>query len=125
VEKGEFDETGVNQGEGGGVLNEGSRGTLDPFSVDEKAGVDGRLACEEVVVKLGAVDGWHGEKQEEERRGDSKDEEGWLKRFIFGQDSRSGGTEERDFLPMGTPRCLLNSAVASCGKVTGPRVSQT
>jgi hypothetical protein len=39
------------------VLDEGSRGTGDPFSVNEKAGIDGRLAFEEVVVKLVGVDG--------------------------------------------------------------------
>jgi hypothetical protein len=53
---GEFDEETSIRG-GHSVLDEGPRGTGDPCSVDEKAGVDGRLAFEEVVVELVGVGG--------------------------------------------------------------------
>lgn len=42
---------------GDSVLYEGSRRSLDPFSVDEKAGVDVDLAVEVVVAELRGVDG--------------------------------------------------------------------
>ena len=63
-ELGEFGE-----GEDDGcALYEGSRRTVDPFSVDEKASVDGGLAGEGVIFELGGVYGWHIENKEERGR---------------------------------------------------------
>ena len=63
---GEFDELGDYSEEWGSVLDKGSRGALDPLSIDEKAGVDGDLTLEGFVVELGSENGWHDEKGGEE-----------------------------------------------------------
>ena len=44
------------------MLYEGPLGAVDPFPVDEEAGVDIDLATEEVVIELGGVDTRHDER---------------------------------------------------------------
>lgn len=47
---------------GSSILDEGPRRSLDPFSIDEKTGVNVDLAFEVDVVELGGVDCRHNEK---------------------------------------------------------------
>ena len=94
-EQGEF--IGVEEG-GGSILYEGSRRSLDPFSVDEKAGVDIDLALEVVVAELGGVDGWHNAGWEGRRKfGRMRGTDEWVC-YIYptgAPASRSGGVGER------------------------------
>ena len=53
----------------GNALDGGSLRTLDPFSVDEKAGVDGNLTFEKIVVELVGEYARHGEESKERRMG--------------------------------------------------------
>ena len=77
-------------GWGCGALYESSRRTLDPLSINEKAGVDVDLASEKDVVELGGVDGWH-ERSKKRRKEEMTERREGAGEWIYIRSRGSGG----------------------------------